>query len=474
MATVDLSTIYKPHSGQSFLHFDVDAKVKILRVGRRWGKSRFALFELIKRFVESADIEVPDSVTPPFHAWIVAPSYPQARQVWNELITFLPPDFVSPGGFKQADQFIYLAARGGRKWGLIEVKSAHDPDTLQTAGLDFLWVTEAQDVSDAAFQKVLPTLRSPNRMAYAIYEGIPSLWPEHWFQRVFQAAERGREDHFAYQATAFDNPFLNDTQRAEIEEDKDILPEAVWKRMYLAEFSAEAGYFRNIDACIAGDLLSMPIPGTRYVAGMDLGRKVDKSELFIMDARDRRVVYHQTWDRDDPWPFQRDMVIKHYQTWQLDRLIIDATGMGGDIFTQELAEAGIPVEPFIFTANSRKNLLQELVVSMERQTVHYPNIPDLIRQLRAFQYKKLPSGDYRPEAPSGEHDDAVFGLALGLMACDNAQPVTGVGLPGYRGRYVPTQQEANEGINFRSHGARVLRGRMVSKMAERQERLGVS
>ncbi len=44
-------------------------------------------------------------------------------------------------------------------WGLIEMKSADNAQALQTVGLDFLWVSEAQDIPNAAAEKLRPTLR---------------------------------------------------------------------------------------------------------------------------------------------------------------------------------------------------------------------------------------------------------------------------------------------------------------------------
>ena len=105
ISQLDLGVSYTPHKGQQYLH-DQDAKVKVLEVGRRWGKSRFALWELIKRFVESLEIPVDNSIIPPFHAWIVSPSYPQSRQVWNELVAFLPGQFIAPGGIHQDDHMV--------------------------------------------------------------------------------------------------------------------------------------------------------------------------------------------------------------------------------------------------------------------------------------------------------------------------------------------------------------------------------
>ena len=104
---LDLSALYAPHRGQQHLH-ETDAKVKVLEVGRRWGKSRFALWELLRRYVEALNIPVEESVVPPFHAWIVCPSFPQARQVWNELLSFTPQQFIAPGGVRQDERLVFM------------------------------------------------------------------------------------------------------------------------------------------------------------------------------------------------------------------------------------------------------------------------------------------------------------------------------------------------------------------------------
>jgi hypothetical protein len=471
LVSLNLADFYEPHEGQQAFH-DSKAKVKVAEQGRRYGKSRQSLWEMIRVFWEAAaEIPVPNSVIPPFHAWIVAPSFPQARQVWNELISFLPPQMVAPGGIRQDEKMIYLRGTPNRSWGLIEVKSAHDPESLQTAGLDFLWITESQDIKDTAFQKLLPTLRSPNRLGRAVFEGIPSLWNDHWFRRVVVTAQEGRKGYEAFHATAFDNPLLNDEQKAEIEMDKEILPMRIWRRLYLAEFSEEAGYFKNISACVAGDLLPEPIGNTEYVAGLDLGRKLDASVLMVMDASSRKVVHHMAWEDGTSWILQRESMVKQHEMWNFSSIIIDATGMGGDIFTQELQEHALPVQPFIFTQSSRETLLQTLAVSLERQTVSFPAVPQLLRQLRAFQYRKLPSGQYKVEAPPGEHDDEVFALALALTACAEAPSSVPMGNSYRRARYVPTQSEANHGIlGGETKGAKMMRARRLSRLEERTEK----
>ena len=261
MVTVDLASVYTPHPGQAHIHSD-PARMKVLKVGRRWGKSRAALFDLLKTYVESLDVAVDSDLVPPFHAWIVGPSFPQCRQVWNEIISFVPSDLIQPGGIRQDEMMVYLKGTEKRPWGLIEVKSAHNPDSLQTAGVDYLWITEAQDVADKAFEKCLPILRSPGRIYKAMFEGIPALWSDHWFERVYRSVETGLlPDAMAYTASSFDNPFLTDDDRDAIYSDKNILPEAAWNRMYMAVFDENAGYLRNITRVLPVTLSTVPSQG---------------------------------------------------------------------------------------------------------------------------------------------------------------------------------------------------------------------
>lgn len=470
-AGIDLSVIYTPHPGQMLCHAS-PAKAKVLEIGRRWGKSRFALFELLRTYQEALDIPVPPSVVPPFHAWIVAPAFPQSRQVWNELLSFVPPQLVT--NVYQDGLYIHLRGSKDRPWGLVEIKSAHDPNALQTAGLDFLWVTEAQDVTDAAFEKVLPTTRSAGRLGRAVYEGIPSIHSDHWFWRMCVLAEEGADGYFYHHATSFENPFLTEKDRADIESDQQILRHAAWQRMYLAERSESAGYFQNIDACTYGDLLKEPLPGVRYVAGLDLGRKHDPTVLQVFDAARRRLVFHRAWDAGQDWPVQREAVAHlAKEVWRVERLVVDATGMGGDMFCQELMAMGLPVEEFIFTAQSRSNLLDGLAIALERNTVSFPPIPAFLRQLRVFQTRKLPSGAMRHDVPDGEHDDEVFAAALGLTACDAPVDVSQETRRGYNGRYLPTQAEAEQGGVIHHEWPRLRRLARIEAMEERARLTGV-
>jgi hypothetical protein len=473
MTQLDLSKHYQPHEGQMLIH-QSPAQYKYLEMARRYGKSRGAFGELLRTYEACLNLDRPDTLVPPgMHAWVVVPALPQGRQTWHELLQLLPKQFIKE--VHRDEGLIYLNGRGKKDptWGLIELKSAHDPDSLQSVGLDFLWMQEAHDIQDAAFAKVLPMLRSPDRLGRAVYEGIPALYPEHWFWRGCAFAERtDNKKYFYMHATAFDNPTLTEEHREEIETDRELFPEADWRRMYLAERSMSAGFFKNIDACIHGDLLSEPIPGHSYVAGLDLGVSRDFTVLIVMDADTREVAFHHLWD-GTPWPQARHHINQLCKEWGVQNLVPDASGMG-KAMVQELIDMGLPIEDegFNITGSNRQDLLSQLVVAMERETISFPPIPALLRQLRAFQLRRSKNVQApRAEAPPGEHDDEVFALALCLVACNPPQESQSM-KPIRNGRYLPTQAEAN-GWNGRSLGAQQMRERKAKRMLERAEASGV-
>ena len=99
----------------------------------------------------------------------------------------------------------------------------------------------------------------------------------------------------------------------------------------------------------------------------------------------------------------------------------------------------------------------------------------MLRELRAFQVRKLPSGRPRAEAPPGEHDDEVFALALALNCCAPA-PTTDTSIRSRKmgGRYAPTQNEANNNQTApgaRNSAQRYARQRILDKIRDRQDQL---
>ena len=439
---------YQPNHWQLKFH-EIQAKRKWLWAGRRAGKGRSVLNEALMVGEEASTTPClldgkelrSDQVglTPPIHFWVVPPNYGQAIQIWNEMKDFIPSHMVrnarvgqaggrSRTGFNDDRLNVWLDFKDENgKWLpnlyrrsiFWEIKSADNFEMLQTVGLDFLWITEAQDIREEAWDKVSPVLTSPFRFGRACIEGIPPLSRGHWFSRRFKnAKENPTERNQSFLATSFENDYLTEEQKDEIREEAEVTPEATWKRHYLAEQpEGGGGYFRKIDTAAHGMELGKPLPGHRYVAGLDLGRKIDPTVMIIKDAQSRESVgYVEMLKRD--WQLQRETIAAEARHWKVGEVRMDSTGMGGDIMFEDLSLLGLPVNPYQFTTISKKNLFETYALALEKETVSFP--PEwrkLQDQLENLQVKSAGMG-FQFSQIDGGHDDWLDAETLALMACD--------------------------------------------------------
>ena len=270
--------MYEAYPWQKEMH-NSKAKIKFVQAGRRAGKTRSALQEVLRviREASTKPVQFPGKkekltaeqagLVPPIHIWTVAPTRAQMLQVWNEMQAFIPSHIVRKtkakvqgggrgGGFKQDDLHVWLDLKDEKgnwlpnRWRqsvFWELKSADNPEGLQTVGLDFLHMAESQDIKETAWNKVRPTLNSPGRLGRAIVEGVPPDSTQHWFARNYKIAkENPSTRREAFHASTFDNPYLTDEDKLEIEEEKAALTENIWERFYMAIQPEGAGNFLKI------------------------------------------------------------------------------------------------------------------------------------------------------------------------------------------------------------------------------------
>ena len=430
-------------------------KRKWIWVGRRGGKGRGVLFEALGAIneasitpslvtkeiaaelglIEGADIT--NTLTPQIHVWTVAPNYGQAQQVWNEMKEVVPASMVRTNSGKRGNRsqtgwnedrmsvrldLPALDERGRRRvrrevfW---EIKSADNFEMLQTVGLDFLWVTESQDIKEGAWDKVRPVLSSPGRLGRACIEGIPPVSKAHWFSRNFHYAKNnpGPND-IAIQATTFENVYLTPDQQEDVRNERERTTEAHWNRMYMAEQpEGGGGFFRKIDEAARGLQRLDPIPGRPYVAGLDLGKQVDPTVLIIKDRETRESVHYVEMLKRD-WVLQKETIMAECKRWSVQNVHIDSTGMGGDVIYDELADQGLPIQAFKFTSASKHQLFLNYAVALERETVSFPSDWGKLRnQLEGMEVGNS-GAQYVFKQTDGGHDDWVDAECLALSICD--------------------------------------------------------
>ena len=350
--------------------------------------------------------------------WIVAPTYPLSRETWWEFFAICPEELIA--AISKSERRVEFV-----NGSILEWRSADDEASMRGAGLDWCIVDEAARVKEESWEALRPALS--DRLGRAILISTPK--GRNWFYRIFQRGLNGSSEYQSWQRASRDNPYF---PPQEWEAAKLDLPEIVFQQEYEAEFIDDVGLvFRNVKACsfeIGRPSKDMPwlfqprLDGHSYILGVDLARTQDWTVICVLDAQEKRVV---AWDRFNKidWPVQKDRIAGMARGYRAP-IMIDATGIGDPIY-QDLQAMGIKVMPYKFTAESKRNLVNNLAIVLEQKGIRYPAIQELINELLAFEYTPLPSGHMRFGAPSGQHDDCVIALALAVYASQ-------WGLPGQR------------------------------------------
>ena len=442
---------YTPSPWQRTLH-NSEARIKVIWAGRRAGKGRAVLTELMraitiasktpflasKEMAEASGLKTGYDLThtlePAIHIWVVAPNFAQSRQAWNELKQFIPKDMVvrrkqgqiggRGDGWREDERAVWMRLKSPdlvRRDIYMEIKSADDPESLQTAGPDFIWITESQDIKEAAWNKLRPMLNSSGRLGRGCIEGIPPFTRNHWFSKLFKwSQENPTEDYEAFHATSFDNVFLSEKQKQAIRDEKSTMPEPVWERMYLAKQpDGGGGFFRpsKIEAAAKTQEMLYPDQSSRYVAGLDLGKKQDYTVFIIKNARTRESLYALEMSGSD-WVSQIETIHSEIERWKVGDIRVDSTGLG-DVVFDHLLNAGLPVNPFKFSAQSKYQLFQNYYIALENETVFFPaSWLTLKKQLEDISIRPSGNGSYLFYNETNEHDDWVDAELLALMACD--------------------------------------------------------
>ena len=451
MSVWDLSA-YRPHPYQTKFH-EAQAKVKVLACGRRWGKDRACIYEVLRRIPElmKRNSKI-GGLVPLVHIWCVAPTYALTYQMWCEYNQFIPHRAVS--AIRESTRRIELF--DGKA--VIEMKTAMEPERLVSVGLDLLVVTEAGLVNEESWtQSLRPTLSSPGRLGEAIFNGTPK--GKNWFYCLAMrgAGASGGSDVRSWNYPTWGStlvwrrldieavlgPFprapshrqFEEAQRQcvemalvgetdiipqEIEEARRDMPEPLFRQEYGAEFLEDAGsVFRRVESCIGGEP-QPPQAGRSYVMGVDLAKQHDYSVIFVADAAARAIVHFDCFCQVD-WPVQKARIIETSRRYNGAVAYVDATGVGEPI-VDDLASERVPVEGVKLSAQMKRDLVNRLAINIEQQRIRYPCIEQLLGELKAYAYERAKSGALRTAAPSGSYDDCVIALALCVHGLDAYGP----------------------------------------------------
>lgn len=155
--TAKVSIKYQPYPWQQKFH-NSSKRFKVISGAARTGKDRSCTMEFTNKFIQMLNEDRDYTYVPKVHGWIIAPTYRLAGQLLREIMNTFPRELVVN---YDKESYSIDTINGG----LIEFRSADDPDSLVSVGLDIVWITEAARIKqfDIVIGNITDRLDSPGR-----------------------------------------------------------------------------------------------------------------------------------------------------------------------------------------------------------------------------------------------------------------------------------------------------------------------
>lgn len=189
----------------------------------------------------------------------------------------------------------------------------------------------------------------------------------------------------------------------------------------LAQFLDDAGgVFRNVRAVCTARVADADARG-QYIYGIDWGRLVDYTAISIWDAAERREVVLDRFNAVE-YVQQEQRLVALAQRYPPQVIIAEQNSIGLPII-ERLVRLGLPIRPFTTTNATKAQIVDDLALAFEQQSITLLNDPVGIAELEAFEAERLPSGLTRYGAPTGQHDDTVMARALAYSGLAETRPL---------------------------------------------------
>lgn len=376
---------FKPHKLQQDIIDHVQGTVKneqglayrilLAVLGRQFGKSWVARYLLM-------DAAIVNSKT---CMWI-APTIPTARQHWNELVKIIEASNLPVKKLSQAAKEIHF--KGG---GMIQIRSAIEPDNLRGASIDLLVLDEAAFFRNGEYvfwSVCVPMITASG--GKILITTTPN--GQNWLYKLFQDAEKDKTGYYKtwhFPSTA--SP-IQDAKMLEML--KNTMSSRKWREEFMAEFLADGGgVFHRVDEAAVLDGYVEPLPDHTYIMGIDIGKNNDPTCVTVIDKYDRQQVYGERFTEMGTIATVK-RVIELFDIWQPKTAYIEKNGVGEHLVSLIRAVMRGDTESTVMDLLNLETdeTGSELIKGVRLQTVHMTNDKkrDAVERLAAdIEYGRL-------------------------------------------------------------------------------------
>lgn len=395
----------------------------------------------IECLMENRHVDNPDMV-PAVLWWQIAPTEKMAKQNWRELKKYFPKNWV----VACSDSTFTMDTIGG---GIIEVRSAYDPESLVGVGLDLVTITEAARIKDLelVWANLEARLNSAGRgrnkdrngKKYGVGKAIINSSPigKNFFYKMFKFGQQSSNEYssnwISYQLTWRSNPAMNEladtlvqTRYGEMTYEEDLrrkIGDRLFRQNYLADFLAMDGtVFKEFEEKCVVNVFDLglskterdnkiqewktPVPYHSYRIGYDpaTGSSSDDPTIIVRDKDTNNIVFIQSlYGKNYDEQFDEIAYISRRYNYAPCAWL----RTGHTAIENQLAKRGVLEIPLDEQGGKKAEYIQSLERAIQNNDVHVLNdgseeVQTFILQMGDYTEK---DGKYSNEQQ--EHDDFV-------------------------------------------------------------------
>lgn len=311
-----------PH-GQQARFIDSDAKRKVIRAGRRGGKTVGVALLAVQAFLTGRRV------------LYAVPTQEQVDRFWFEVKQALEPAIDAGHVYKNETRHIVELPGTQTR---IKAKTAWNADTLRGDYADLLILDEWQLMNEDAWEVVgAPMMLDTNGDAVFVYTppslqsaGVTKARDPRHAPKLYKKAEADQSGRWAaFHFSSRDNPYISEAALAEIAQDMTAL--AIRQEIEAQDIDAVPGALWTLDRL--DDLRVRAAPDlVRIVVGVDpkSGDETTGTCGIIVEGRDAAGHGYTLDDRSsdggpETWAAE---VIRAYHDWRADAVVVE-TNQGG-------------------------------------------------------------------------------------------------------------------------------------------------
>jgi hypothetical protein len=371
------------------------ARFKLIRAGRKFGKSTLAEFRCIKKLG-----------TPNSRVWFCGPTYRQSKLIaWEDFKRLIPREALAK---KPNETDLIITLKNGSQ---LFVMGSDNPDSLRGPAPDHVALEEFAMMQPEAWHEVIRPNLMPKK-GTADFISTPRGY--NWMKDLEDAALKpeNSDEWAVFHYTVYDNPHIDE---AEIQQSKMgcFGNEKVWNQEYMARYESSVGrVFSSFSVDTHCKYFVMPKHKFTAYRAVDYGMRDNLACLWGKIEGRNLHIYREHVQNDTPASVQAHLI--QGKTTSIED--IDKNAISHDAAKQDAELKGLTVKWHFENAGMRpmylssrdkqssREMIQQLIQE-ERLFIDPVACPVLVKQMLKYEWK-----DTLIEKTMDGNDDAVDAL----------------------------------------------------------------